>query len=220
MHTKRFVTLAGAAFAAALALSACSNDSGSNHDMSSMTTSAAASSPSAAAGGDAQAQAHNDADVAFAQGMIPHHQQAIEMSDMLLAKQGVDPRVVSLATEIKAAQGPEIEQMQGWLADWGASPAMTSPSSGMPNMPGHDMGSMGGGGMMSEQDMTALRDAQGVEASRLFLTQMIEHHKGAIAMSQTEQNSGQFAPAVALARSIIASQQKEIDTMQQMLTTL
>ena len=89
----------------------------------------------------------------------------------------------------------------------------------MPDMPGHDMGSMGGG-MMSEQDMAALRNAQGIEASRLFLTQMIEHHKGAIAMAQTELNSGQFSPAVELARSIVSSQQKEIDTMQQMLGSL
>jgi uncharacterized protein (DUF305 family) len=186
--------------------------------MSSMTTSAAAS-PSTSAGGGAQASAHNDADVMFAQGMIPHHQQAIEMGDMLLAKQGIDPGVVSLANQIKAAQGPEIQQMQGWLADWGVA-TTTAPGGGMPGMPGHDMGDMGGSGMMSEQDMAALRDAQGVEASKLFLTQMIEHHKGAITMAQTEVDKGQFSPAVEMARSIITSQQKEIDTMQQMISSL
>jgi len=218
VQTKQFVGIA-AAVAAAVFLGACSNDSGSNHDMSSMTTSAAASPPSTPAGGDTQAQAHNDADVMFAQGMIPHHQQAIEMSDMLLAKQGIDPGVVSLANQIKAAQGPEIQQMQGWLADWGVA-TTTAPGGGMPGMPGHDMGDMGGEGMMSEQDMAALRDAQGVEASKLFLTQMIEHHKGAITMAQTEVDKGQFSAAVEMARSIITSQQKEIDTMQQMLGTL
>ena len=61
------------------------------------------------------AGAHNDADVMFAQHMIPHHQQAVEMSDIVLAKQGIDPRVTELATAIKAAQGPEIKQMQEWL---------------------------------------------------------------------------------------------------------
>lgn len=190
--------------------------------MSSMTTSAAASPPSTSAGGDTQASAHNDADVMFAQMMIPHHQQAIEMSDMLLAKQGIDPGVVSLANQIKAAQGPEIQQMQRWLADWGVA-TTTAPGGGMPGMPGHDMGDMGdmgGSGMMSEQDMTALRDAQGVDASKLFLTQMIEHHEGAITMAQTEVDTGQFSPAVEMARSIMASQQKEIDTMQQMLGSL
>jgi uncharacterized protein (DUF305 family) len=160
--------------------------------------------------------------VTFAQGMIPHHQQAIEMSDMLLAKQVIDPRVVSLANAIKAAQGPEIQKMQGWLTDWGVQ-TTTTPPTGMPNMsnmPGHDMGDMGGSGMMSEQDMAALQNAQGVEASRLFLTQMIQHHKGAITMAQTEVDNGQYAPAVEMARSIISSQQKEIDTMQQILNSL
>lgn len=218
VQMKRFVGIAATAVAATVVLGACSNDSGSNHDMASMTTSASASPPSTPANGDTQAQAHNDADVMFAQGMIPHHQQAIEMSDMLLAKQGIDPGVVSLANQIKAAQGPEIERMQGWLADWGV--AATAPGGGMPGMPGHDMGDMGGQGMMSERDMAALRDAQGVDASRLFLTQMIEHHKGAITMAQTEVDGGKFAPAVEMARSIITSQQKEIDTMQQMLSSL
>ena len=218
MQTKRFVGIAAAAVAATVVLGACSNNSEGDHDMSSMTTSAAAS-PSTSVGGGTQAQAHNDADVMFAQGMIPHHQQAIEMSDMLFAKQGIDPGVVSLANQIKAAQGPEIEQMQGWLADWGVA-TTTAPGGGMPGMPGHDMGDMGGEGMMSEQDMAALRDAQGVDASRLFLTQMVEHHNGAITMAQTEVDKGQFSPAVEMARSIIASQQKEIDTMQQMLSSL
>jgi uncharacterized protein (DUF305 family) len=90
----------------------------------------------------------------------------------------------------------------------------------MSNMPGHDMGNMGGSGMMSEQDMTALQNAQGVEASKLFLTQMIQHHKGAITMAQTEVDNGQYAPAVEMARSIISSQQKEIDTMQQIVNSL
>ena len=77
---------------------------------------------------------HNDADVSFAAGMVPHHQQAIEMSDIILAKQGIDQRVVDLANQIKAAQGPEIATMQQWLTGWGA-PAM--------NHEGHDMSDMG-----------------------------------------------------------------------------
>lgn len=223
MHTNRCIAYAAAAAAVTLALSACSN---SGMDMGSMSSTAVAP-PSASAGGDTPAQDHNEADVAFARGMVPHHQQAIEMSDMLLAKQGIDPRVVSLANEIKAAQGPEIEQLQGWLADWAAS---MSPGSGMPNMPRDDMGDMdmgdmdmgdmGGMGMMSEQDMADLQNAQGVAASRLFLTQMTEHHEGAIAMAQTEVDKGRYPPAVELARSITTSQQQEIDTMRQILGSL
>ena len=143
--------------------------------------------------------------------MIPHHTQAIEMSDTLLAKQGIDPRVTDLANQIKAAQGPEIQQMQGWLTQWGTAP--------MPPMSGHgDMAGMSG--MMSEQDMTALKDAQGVDAAKLFLTQMISHHEGAITMAQTEIKDGQYPPAVELARAIVTAQQREIDTMNGILASL
>lgn len=152
------------------------------------------------------APSHNQADVTFAQHMIPHHQQAIQMSDVVLGKQGVDSRVVTLATQIKAAQGPEIQEMQTWLSQWGAPTAMA------------DHGAMTG--MMSEQDMAALNQAQGAQASKLFLTQMIAHHQGAIAMAQDEIKSGQNTSAVALAHSIADSQQRQIADMQAMLASL
>jgi uncharacterized protein (DUF305 family) len=75
-------------------------------------------------------------------------------------------------------------------------------------------------GMTSEQDMAALKNAQGVEASRLFLTQMIQHHRDAITVAQNEINSGEYPAATAMARSIVASQQHEIDTMQKLLVSL
>ena len=74
--------------------------------------------------------------------------------------------------------------------------------------------------MMSDQELNALRDAQGVDASKMFLTQMIAHHKGAIAMAHTEIEDGQYAPAVEMARSIVTAQQQEIDTMRSFLDTL
>lgn len=163
----------------------------------------------------AQSAAHNKADMSFAHMMIPHHQQAIEMSDIILAKPDIEPRVSELATQIKAAQGPEIEQLQGWLTDWR-----------MPGMGGMDhgdtkMGDMAGmDGMLSPADMDALENAQGVQASRLFLTQMIAHHQGAITMSQKEIENGESPEAIALATSIVDSQQKEIDTMNEILSSL
>ncbi len=221
MQHKRFGLIAAAAVAATLALSGCSSTGGETQ------ASAATSTPSSATTSSTpDAHAHNDADVAFATGMTPHHQQAIEMSDMLSAKQGIDPRVVSLANEIKAAQGPEIEQMHGWLTQWGASTTTPSPSGGIPahDMPGHDVSGgsdmSSGHGMMSQADMTALQDAQGAEASRLFLTQMIEHHNGAITMAQQEIDGGQFPAAVQMARSIVTSQQQEITTMQGILDSM
>jgi uncharacterized protein (DUF305 family) len=75
-------------------------------------------------------------------------------------------------------------------------------------------------GMMSPADMQALQNAQGAEASKLFLTQMIKHHQGAIAMAQNEIKNGQFPDEVAMAKSIASSQQKEIDTMNQILSSL
>jgi uncharacterized protein (DUF305 family) len=194
-------TLIGAGALAVLALSTgCSSSNGPEHppvQPSSVSATAAA-------------EAHNDADVMFVQHMIPHHQQAVEMSDMVLGKQGIDPRVTELANQIKAAQGPEIQLMQGWLNQWG-TPAM-------PPMSGHDMPGMSG--MMSNSDMTALTDAQGVDASKLFLTQMIAHHEGAITMAQNEIKDGQYEPAVAMAHAIVTTQQQEIDTMRGILATL
>lgn len=181
-------------------------------------TPAASSAAAVSTAAPADVQQHNQQDVTFAQQMIPHHQQAVEMSDMILGKTGVDPRVVALAGQIKTAQGPEIEQMKGWLTQWGAPT--------MPAAPGMDHGGMDHGGMpgmagmMSAQDMEALQNADGADASRLFLTQMITHHQGAVTMAQTEITSGAFAPAVALARSIVTGQQKEIDEMQSMLASI
>ncbi|MDO8381453.1 MAG: DUF305 domain-containing protein [Microbacterium sp.] len=150
----------------------------------------------------------NDADATFAMEMIMHHQQAIEMSDVLLAKNDVAPEVISLAERIKAAQQPEIDTMNDWLASWGRE----------------TMGSMGSmdsmGGMMSEEDMTALEDASGPEASSLFLEQMIVHHEGAIEMAQAQVTDGQNPDAVKLAQKIIDDQTAEIAEMEQLLTQL
>ena len=165
--------------------------------------------------GDTHDGAHNDADATFARDMVPHHEQAIVMSDIILAKQGIDPRVTELATQIKAAQGPEIATMQGWLTQWGV-PA----SSGHE---GHDMGEMtdhAAMGMMTEAQLEQLRQAQGVDAARQFLDGMIVHHEGAVTMAQTEVDNGQSEEAVGLAREIIETQQREIGVMRQILGSL
>ena len=170
-----------------------------------------AGTPSSSSSASAAAQAHNHADVTFAQDMIPHHQQAVQMSDIVLGKQGIDPRVVQLAKEIKAAQGPEIQQMQSWLRQWGQATMSMAPGLA----PGMLMP-----GMLADQDITALQNAQGVDAGRLFLAGMIQHHQGAIAMAQDEIKAGQYPPAIALAHSIVTSQQQEITTMQGILSSL
>ncbi|MDQ3664738.1 MAG: DUF305 domain-containing protein [Actinomycetota bacterium] len=154
---------------------------------------------------------HNDADVNFAQDMIPHHAQAVEMSDLLLAKDGVDPDVADLAEQIKASQGPEIETMSGWLEDWEEDVPSTDMDMG-------DMGQMDG--MMSPDEMRELEDAAPADASRLFLEQMTEHHEGAIEMAGLEVEDGSSPEAIELAESIVESQQAEVERMDDLLSDL
>ena len=154
----------------------------------------------------------NTADVMFAQMMVPHHVQAVEMSDVILTKDGIDPRVITLAQEIKAAQQPEIDALNGMLETWGI------PAAPMDSM---DMGHGGQmDGMMTEEDMAALDATTGTEASRLFLEQMIVHHDGAIEMAQMEVASGINPDAVAMAQTIIDAQNVEIETMREILQSL
>lgn len=191
--------------AAALALAGCADGSGSQ-SMPGMDH-GSSSSPSSSSTVTAD---FNDADVMFAQMMIPHHQQAVEMADMILNKEGIDPGVLTLASDIKAAQQPEIDQLQSWLDEWGAD---------MPDMDSME-GMDHGGGMMSEDDMQSLKQATGTDAARLFLQQMIEHHRGAIDMALEEATNGQNSDAVALANTIIEAQTSEIATMEELLATL
>ena len=135
----------------ALGVAAGCSNSGNDHPAGHSTT---ASTTAATAAPDAAT--HNNADVWFVQHMIPHHEQAIQMCDIVLAKQGIDPRVSGMATQIKAEQGPEIQQMQDWLRQWGNPP--------MPPMPSGDTSEMPG--MLSEEELTVLKNAEGVDASR------------------------------------------------------
>lgn len=166
------------------------------------------SSSSAPSSSSENTGAFNDSDVAFAMGMVPHHQQAVEMADMILAKDGIDQRVIDLATRIKAAQDPEILEMTAWLETWGSP---------MDSMSG--MGGMGEG-MMSDDDMAALDAVTGVEASKLFLEQMTTHHQGAITMAKTEISDGKNPDAITLANAIVTGQSAEITEMSDILGTL
>ncbi len=143
-------------------------------------------------------------DIAFAQMMIPHHQQAVEMADMALGKTSASTEVRTLATDIKKAQDPEIETMQRWLSAWGAPATATH---------GMDHGS----GMMSAADMDKLAAAEGVEFDRLWMTLMIDHHEGAVTMAQQVLTTTRNPEVHRLAEAIIAAQRAEISTMQNLL---
>ena len=203
---RKNVIISGIALTSAVILGACSsNDSMSGMDHSSSAP-APAPSTQAAAG-------HNADDVTFAQQMVPHHSQALDMAK-LVPSRSTNPKVLDLASRIEKAQDPEIQQMQTWLTTWGAG------MSGMPGMTHESMPGMSGSmpGMMSDADMKKLEGTKGAEFDKMWLDMMIKHHQGAVDMAKTELSKGGNADAKALAQKIIDGQQAEITEMQGLLT--
>jgi uncharacterized protein (DUF305 family) len=150
----------------------------------------------------------NAADVMFAQMMIPHHEQAIEMSDIALDPTvGASDVVRDLATRIKGAQDPEIATMQGFLTSWKMSLTMD------PNMDHGDMMS----GMLSAQDIADLSALRGADFDRAWMAGMIAHHEGAIEMAEDVVRGGKNAAVKTLANSITAAQDAEITEMKKLL---
>ncbi|MCD2191111.1 DUF305 domain-containing protein [Actinomycetospora soli] len=182
------------------------------------TPSALPSTPTAAQGTAPVSAEHNAADVMFAQQMIPHHTQAIAMSQ-LAPTRAASPEIKELATKIEGAQAPELDQMNAMLAAWGAPapPAGSTSMPGMPGMTGMPMGGTSMPGMMSDGQMQQLSAQSGAAFDRAFLDMMIQHHTGAIQMAQTELAQGQNPQAKQLAQAIIADQQSEILQMQTLL---
>jgi len=196
----RRIAIIVAALLAAAILTACSTDP--DEPMNSMDSQ---SQETTSMSGETAPDSGREDDVMFAQMMIPHHEQAVDMADMALdpdASSSVEVR--ELAVDIKATQDPEIETMRGWLDAWGAP---QEPSGGM----GHDSG------MMSQGDMGALASAEGAEFDQMWLTMMIEHHEGAITMARDVQSTTEDEEVAALAAEIIAAQEAEIATMQALL---
>ena len=190
--------LATPVIAATLAatLAACGSDDSTSVD-------------TAAANGSSVTASLNSADVKFAQGMIAHHEQAIEMAEIALDPTiGASPEVVDLATRIKGAQDPEVELMTGWLVAAGEPVAMDASE-------GHDMSSMDG--MMTAEQMDAMAALTGPEFDQMWLQMMIAHHEGAISQSQTVKANGSNADVLALADQIIIAQQAEIAEMQALI---
>ncbi|MEU7226379.1 DUF305 domain-containing protein [Streptomyces chrestomyceticus] len=209
----RRVALAGALAAGALALAACGSDDGGGPRTASAS---AAASPT----GSASEAAHNDADVRFMQRMIPHHRQAVEMTEPAGAR-AFDQEVKSLAAAISKEQTAEIATMRGWLRSWG-EPEAAATGSGDPGSPsaehsphGMDHGQVGRDesdmdGMVSDQDMAALKDAEGAAFDRKFTELMIGHHEGAIQMARTERKLGRDTGAKQLADSVVRSQSAQV----------
>ncbi|MFJ5833387.1 DUF305 domain-containing protein [Streptomyces sp. NPDC093089] len=214
-RTARKSALVGAVAAAGLLLSACGTDdpmSGMDHGSKTATAPAAPSAPASATASGAAAEAgapgaFNDADVMFAQMMIPHHEQALEMAKLATGR-AEDSEVKELVAAVERAQDPEITKMKGWLKGWGR-----------PESAGHGSGH-GMPGMMSEQDMKDLAAAKGKAFDRKFAELMIAHHEGAVAMAEDERKNGGNATAKALADDVVRTQSAEIAALRKILDRL
>jgi uncharacterized protein (DUF305 family) len=193
----RTLAISGAVLISSVALAGCtinlgSSDSDKNSGMM---------GNNGMMGNSSSSSTFSGSDIMFAQMMIPHHQQAVDMGT-LAETRALSPEVKALAAKIKSEQSPEITQMKGWLKDANASMDM-----------GHDMGM---GGMLSDSQMKALENAKGAEFDKLYLQGMIAHHQGAIHMAQMVVDSTN-AEAKALGKAIIDSQTKQISYMESLL---
>lgn len=145
--------------------------------------------------------AYSDDELMFASMMIPHHSQAVTMSELALAN-STNPDVLALATAIRDAQGPEITQMQSWLDE--------------SNYSGTHAGHMDMSGMLSDEEIAKLAVAKGAAFDRLFLEGMIAHHEGAIQMAEMIKDSTN-SEVKKLFNNIVSSQSAEIEAMKALL---
>ena len=148
---------------------------------------------------------YTGADIKFLQMMIPHHQQAIDISNLAM-KNSQDPELLELAKIIARDQAAEIKQMKAWLKDAGASEDM-----------GHSMDGMGG--MLNDDELAALSAATGKEFDTLWLKGMTEHHDGAIHMTQMIEDA-QNEDIKAFGTKVIKDQSEQIAQMKKMLARL
>lgn len=149
----------------------------------------------------------NDADRHFVTELGPHHDQAVEMSSMLLAKKsGVDPEVRALAREITAASQDELDAMRNLRTAWGPDG-----HGGEVAGPGHHGGV---DGLMTEEQMRQLDQRDGPAAQRLYLDGMLAHHHGAAAIAEAEVRNGRDPGAVAVARQVLSRQHAQIAILQ------
>ncbi|MFD4114854.1 DUF305 domain-containing protein [Streptomyces niveus] len=204
---RRRLAVAGAITASALLLTACGGEEHSGDH-----------------GGDKPAAgAFNDADVAFAQGMIPHHEQAVEMS-ALADGRASGAEIKTLAAEIEKAQDPEITTMRSWLKAWGEPESADGSEPGMDHgsggSHGTEDGSGGADGMMSDRDLAELTAAKGVDFDRKFAELMIKHHDGAIAMARDQRKNGESGKVKKLAADVIKAQTAEVEQLNALLDRL
>ena len=240
MLLHRRTAIGAAALAAALTLAGCGGSSGNAESTAQSAdlpaaAGAAAGAADAAGGttGAARPTNFNSTDVAFVQGMIPHHRQAVEMAK-LAAAHTKNPQVLKLAKGIEGAQAPEIAKMTGWLKAWGeevpqGTIAEEHHDEGADHM--HAAGEAdhhdeeeahphvhgGEGGMMTHEQMDGLEKLKGTAFDKAFLAMMVEHHTGAVTSATNAIARGLNPDVKTLCRAIVKGQTAEIVLMKKLL---
>lgn len=192
--------------AVAVLLTGCNANSGEVASPNQSSTAVASASPSNTGGPE------SFADTMFTLMMIPHHQQAVVMGELAQSR-AEDPFIRELSARIGQAQSSEIELMRSWLAEWQVSELTDD------MLKAHE-GHMGMDGMLSEEELASLEQAQGSEFDRLFAEYMIAHHLGAVEMAQNVLTTGSDPRVRAFAEEVIAVQEAEIAEMEGYLASL
>jgi uncharacterized protein (DUF305 family) len=192
--------LLGVSAVAVVALAGCGGEDTAGTASSNMDSKTSETSSGAGAG----QSSYNDQDIAFAQGMIPHHQHAVDMAAMADEK-ATSAQVKELASRIGGAQDAEIEKLTGMLRQWGAEPGTSGMDHGM---------SADEMGMMTADEMHQLEQATGADFDRMWVQQMVKHHQGALTMARTQLDQGENVDAKTLAQQILDVQEAEITEMQ------
>lgn len=155
-----------------------------------------------------ESASYNDADLKFVEQMIPHHQQAVDMSS-LAEERAEDPRISRLASDIGFIQSIELEELRGWLLDWGIS-------EGSDDHENH--GEMSG--MLTDAELQSLEATVGLDFDLLWAQLMLKHHEGAIAAAQTLLQDGKSEDVRFFAESLIQTQSAELEELQAIISRL
>ncbi|WCZ35168.1 MULTISPECIES: DUF305 domain-containing protein [Corynebacterium] len=164
----------------------------------------AAFTPETSTSADGQA-GYNGTDVHFLGMMVPHHQQAIDMSDVLLGSDVDDAKVRDLAQRIKDGQERENEQMRAWADEWGIEKDMEHHSTHIAN------------GMFHPEQLEQFEALRGDELRTAFLEMMHFHHNHVIKMTQDEVDRGGYEPLREMAKEMIEVQTAEMGEMEELL---
>ncbi len=159
------------------------------------------------------------ADAGFARDMQTHHSQAVEMA-LLVRDRTDDDEVRTLAYDILTSQQQQAGQMYGWLVQWGLpQTGSRAPMAwvGAAHATDHAGSNEPMPGMATAGELAELQAASGVAAERLFLSLMIDHHTGGVAMAQAAVADARTPEVTSLAAAIAASQASEIELLEQLL---